>query len=198
MTGKAKRKQDNNLSSETDKQLNNIIISEIKKFTKQQKVEEFDRLYKVLRKTFWAIQPLIWVLYHKDSTATREEKAQVKKYKNQLDTLQDILAHLLEFEPQKGELETGTLLFLWPGLYELAEVWLQREKRYLEKKESALIKKPWKRTKWSSKDPAWDHDHCEICFRSISDKDELKMAYNYRSYWLCPRCFRRLKTNSST
>ena len=44
MTGKAKRKQDNNLSSETDKQLNNIIISEIKKFTKQQKVEEFDRL----------------------------------------------------------------------------------------------------------------------------------------------------------
>ena len=47
---------------------------------------------------------------------------------------------------------------------------------------------------WRPSQPAWDHDHCEVCGRVISDGEyEHALAAAYANaaedFWICPDCF---------
>ncbi len=45
----------------------------------------------------------------------------------------------------------------------------------------------------------WNHDHCLICFKTLSDiKDEETddSGYFYYGDWICETCFNRIKQNT--
>jgi len=45
-------------------------------------------------------------------------------------------------------------------------------------------------TKFSVIPDGWDHDHCEFCWSTISDRqDEINKAYTNGKKWICPKCF---------
>lgn len=41
-------------------------------------------------------------------------------------------------------------------------------------------------------DTAWDHEHCELCFETISDKEGYqKEGYTDGKEWLCTECYNK-------
>ena len=68
---------------------------------------------------------------------------------------------------------------------------LQGQERYLQ---SAVLL----HRKWHTKNPKWDHDHCEFCWAKFMDKespDVLREGYcTENSYhWICDKCFNDFK-----
>ncbi|MBI1374702.1 MAG: hypothetical protein GC159_18440 [Phycisphaera sp.] len=46
---------------------------------------------------------------------------------------------------------------------------------------------------------AWDHDHCEVCYATISNKscdNAIQDAYTDGRAWICPSCYERMIANS--
>ena len=49
-------------------------------------------------------------------------------------------------------------------------------------------------------DRAWDHDHCQNCYATISTDgyaDEIQEAYTDGTRWLCPSCFDRMTSSNN-
>ncbi len=56
-------------------------------------------------------------------------------------------------------------------------------------------------SQWTSPEsnPAWDHDHCEFCWKTFmsSESPEVERAgytTDNRKHWICPDCFEDFKT----
>jgi len=69
-----------------------------------------------------------------------------------------------------------------------ADDWRRRgQERY-------LLGASFKRMAWSTKDPQWDHDHCEFRTRKFAlaeIPDSLQEGYATPTlqHWVCPECF---------
>ncbi|MGZ5253842.1 MAG: hypothetical protein ACXWV4_05695 [Flavitalea sp.] len=43
---------------------------------------------------------------------------------------------------------------------------------------------------------AWDHEHCELCHETISDKSEQISGYTNGDHWICISCYQTYILNA--
>lgn len=50
----------------------------------------------------------------------------------------------------------------------------------------------WIKRVWSSENPSWDHDHCQICWWKLYKTDDAEHGVGYisgKNNWLCTECY---------
>ena len=99
--------------------------------------------------------------------------------------------------PNKGEHELNSLLETVDYLRQLSwtlQLWTTRPALIDKKGGSSrpFVGQKYDPNYFDLVDNGWTHDHCEICFQTISDiKDygDLEGFTNYNNEWVCKSCF---------
>jgi len=45
------------------------------------------------------------------------------------------------------------------------------------------------RCNYSAYSQEWEHDHCEFCFETFSNNDQIGYCTEDKYYWICEKCF---------